>query len=140
MLTNVVDIDHLAHLNSLTDEDPTLILYDFTAAFPSISRDFTLRALEAFGAPKEALQVMRGFYQNNHLHTKLHGKSYPGFTGTRGIRQGCPLSPSIFAIASDSLLRVTGRRMKTTHLRTFADDTAALLHSGQSKGGSFTPS
>ena len=61
MLTNVVDIDHLAHPNSLTDEDPTLILYDFTAAFPSISRDFTLRALEAFGAPKEALQVMRAF-------------------------------------------------------------------------------
>ncbi len=87
MLSNVVEIDHLAHLNALTDEDPSLILYDFTAAFPSISRDFTLKALEAFGAPSEAIQVMKGFYHNNHLHIKLHGKTYPGFTATRGIRQ-----------------------------------------------------
>ena len=88
MLSNVVEIDHLAHLNALTYEDPSLILYDFTAAFPSIARNFTLQALSAFGAPKAALQVMKGFYRNNHLHIKLHGNMYPGFTATRGIRQG----------------------------------------------------
>ena len=113
MLSNV-EIDHLAHLKAFTFEDPTLILYDFTAEFPSISRNITPQALKAFGAPKEALQVMKGFYRNNHLHIKLHGNMDPGFTATRGIRQGCPLSPFIFAISSDSLLRVIENKMPQT--------------------------
>ena len=121
-------------MNALTYDDPTFILYDFTAAFPSIARDFTLQALTAFGPPKEATQVMSNFYRNNNLHIKLHGSTYQGFTATRGIRQGCPLSPLIFAISSDSLLRVIQHQMPQTHLRTFADETAALLHSWAGQG------
>ncbi len=68
MLSNVVESDHLAHLNALTYEDPTLILYGFTAAFLSISRDFTLKALKAFGAPLEALEVLRILLQQPPPH------------------------------------------------------------------------
>ena len=131
MLFNVVEIDHLAHIYSLHHNDPTLVLYDFTAAFPSISRSFTLEALRAFGAPDLVLHTMGNFYHNNYLDLKLHGGTHPGFTASRGIRQGCPLSPLIFAIATDSLLRIIEQKMPGTHLRTFADDTAALLTSWQ---------
>ena len=75
------------------------------------------------------LQIMNNFYRHNKLHIKLQGTRYSEFQATRGIRQGCPLSPLIFAIASDSLLRIIERKMPLTHLRTFADDTAALLTS-----------
>ena len=126
MLTNVVEIDHIAHMHALEHEDPTLILYDFTAAFPSLARGFTLKALTAFGAPRGVIQIMNNFYRHNKLQIKLHGTKYGEFEATRGIRQGCPLSPLIFAIASDSLLRIIQHTMPHIHLRTFADDTALL--------------
>ena len=51
MLANVVEIDHHARMFALEHDDPALILYDFTVAFPSIARQCTLDALMAFGAP-----------------------------------------------------------------------------------------
>ena len=41
MLKNVIDIDHSARLLSRTEDDPTLILFDFTTTFPSINRKYT---------------------------------------------------------------------------------------------------
>ncbi len=63
MLTSVVDIVHHIHEYSLTHEDPTLVLYDITAAFPSIARDFALDALKAFDAPTQVLTIMKNFYK-----------------------------------------------------------------------------
>ncbi|CAK0838271.1 unnamed protein product [Prorocentrum cordatum] len=59
------------------------------------------------------------------LHGQLHGE-VPLETG---IRQGCPLSPLFFALASDSLLRILGYRSPTSTTRAFADDTAMLVRS-----------
>ena len=62
-LSNVVEIDHIAHMMALSEEqDPTLILYDFTAAFPSISREYAVQALAAFGAPALAITTMNNFH------------------------------------------------------------------------------
>ena len=67
MLANITEIDHIAHIMALEEEDPTMVLYDFTAAFPSISRHYTLQALEAFGAPRLAITTMNNYYNNKTL-------------------------------------------------------------------------
>jgi hypothetical protein len=72
---------------------------------------------------------MNNFYNNNTLQIRLHGHTHSQFEATRGIRQGCPLSPLIFAIATDSLLRIINKKLPQAHMRTFADDTATVIPS-----------
>jgi hypothetical protein len=91
MLAGVIEIDHLSHMFALQRNDPALMLYDFTAACPSIARQLILDALTAFGAPQQVITVMSNFYQRSHLHIKVNGATYGKFEATRGIRQGCPL-------------------------------------------------
>ncbi len=75
------------------------------------------------------MTIAKNFYRYSLLQINLNGATLGSFSATRGIRQGCPLSPLIFAIASDSLLRILQTKMPTAHLRTLADDTAAITPS-----------
>eukprot|EP00959_Pyramimonas_sp_CCMP1952_P052796 1103922-Pyramimonas_sp.AAC.1 len=46
------------------------------------------------------------------------------------MRQGCPLSPLIFSIVSDVLIRRVRRLVPAAVLRAYADDVAVVLGHG----------
>ena len=57
----------------------------------------------------------------------LKGSQHTGFAITRGIRQGCPLSPLLFAVVADALLRALEHACPGDLVRAFADDTAMVV-------------
>jgi hypothetical protein len=128
MLSNVLTVDHEAMKISLEQDTGAIVLFDFKAAFPSLERAFMLRTLRWLGMPERQLNLVTTMYNRTKVKIRAAGMEGEAFEMTRGIRQGCPLSPLIFAVVVDILLRrisiILGNKGLT---RAFADDTAAVL-------------
>jgi hypothetical protein len=67
MLSNVVDVDCEAMTVSLTCARGSLILFDFAAAFPSMSHDYMFGVLEWIGVPPEAMSFIRSLYHQKNV-------------------------------------------------------------------------
>ena len=131
MLRNIVDIDFDAMKVSLRHREGVLILFGFAAAFPSISHVFMHRVLSHTGLPEHVHRVVQALYYENSCCVCIKGEFFPGFTITGGVRQGCPLSPLLFVVCVDILLRRLDRIFASSTCtaipRAFADDTALVL-------------
>ena len=55
MIQNILDVEHSSQCAGLTCQDAVVILFDFTAAFPSVDRDFLKASLAAAGLPGRLL-------------------------------------------------------------------------------------
>jgi len=122
MLANVIDVDYESMRVSLTHEAGAIILFDFEAAFPSVAHDFIFGTLRHLGLPQEALNLITALYDQNKCLVSAQGNLHPGFPMRSGIRQGCPLSPLLFVVVVDSLLRHLAASLPTAVPRAYADD------------------
>ena len=75
MLANVLDIDFESMKVSLNNPNGAIILFDFEAAFPSISQSFLLDMLQRVGLPEEVLQVVRALYWQCRCVVKVGGST-----------------------------------------------------------------
>ena len=127
MIANIVDIDFEAMRISLNCAEGALVLFDFRAAFPSVSHAYLRASLTHIGLPATVLSLVDALYDQNKCIISLQGCMYDGFEIRAGIRQGCPLSPLIFAVIADLLLRRLAAIIPDDVVRAFADDTAAAI-------------
>ena len=127
MLANVVGLDTEMANMALSKTDPGAVLFDFRAAFPSVEHWLIFAILAMLGIPGWILQFIKILYTNNFCYIAFNGSRYKGFVLSRGVRQGCPLSPLLFAIISDVLLRRLSRLIPEASIFAYADDLAMAL-------------
>jgi hypothetical protein len=113
---------------------PALCFLDIAAAFPSLLHDFLKAVLDKFLGQHPLNHMITTLYTDNTCDLVIRGSVLPGFRVLCGVRQGCPLSGSLFALAfhpiivnlSDSLYRAS---MNTGHdIFGYADDIALVLY------------
>ena len=127
MSSNIIDIETEAMRVSLRTEYGAIILFDLEAAFPSVSHTYMFRILEYLQLPSHVLNFVKALYDENRCQLVLAGQRFEGFNMESGIRQGCPLSPMLFAVVVDILLRRLARILPSAIPRAFADDTAIVV-------------
>ena len=128
MLANVIDIDEASMTVSLKEKYGGLVLFDFKAAFPSLSHDYLFSCLEHLGVPAFALNAIKLLYSQVRCVIKVKGTDHGEVDMKTGVRQGCPLSPLLFAVTVDLLLRRLTRLFPGTVFRAFADDIGAVFN------------
>jgi hypothetical protein len=127
IIKNLIDVDTEAMTISLKSDRGAIILFDFKAAFPSISQEYIHRVLQRTGMPEGCQRLVRSLYNDSKCLIACGGGLYPGFELTAGVRQGCPLSPLLYAIAADLMLTTLTRCCAGGTIRAFADDTATVV-------------
>ena len=71
---------------------------DFSKAFDSVPRDILLQKLSSHGIDGKIFDIIKTIYTNDQAAVKIDDQYSQPFRTTRGVRQGCVLSPLLFNI------------------------------------------
>ena len=95
---------------------------DLQKAYDTVHHDLLWARLEAIGVSPRMLPAIRSLYSSGALSMRVGGTAGPSLLQQNGVRQGCPLSPTLFGIFFDGL---------HNHLDSVAPQTGVQLGSGK---------
>ena len=135
--------DQIAALRIIVEQSiewnsPLLVNFiDFEKAFDSIDRDTLWKLLRHYGIPPKIVTLIQKMYDGTSCKVLHEGRLTDSFQIKTGVRQGCLLSPFLFILAVDWLMKesTSGSRNGIqwtlwTQLDDldFADDIALVSH------------
>lgn len=88
-----------------------LLSLDQEKAFDRVDHEYLFRTLKAFGCGDGFLSWIKILYTNASCLVKIGGDLSPPIQMQRGIRQGCPLSGQLYALAVEPLLCLFRRKV-----------------------------
>ena len=86
---------------------------DFQKAFDSIDRETIWKLLQHYGIPPIYVNLIKQLYQEATCQIIHNGKLTEAFEMKTGVRQGCLLSPMIFLMVVDWVMKETVKAGKT---------------------------
>jgi hypothetical protein len=78
---------------------------DLKGAYDRVNRTLLWEALQRLGVPGRMLAAIQSLYANSTLAMKIGNKAGIRLPSTTGLKQGCPLSPTLFGLFADGLHR-----------------------------------
>ena len=105
---SIQDNLHLIHevLKGIEDDTETaLISLDQSKAFDRVDHRFLASVLETVGFKPEFRRWISMMYHNPKAVLQVNGRRLEVFEIERSVRQGCPMSPLLYVLALEPLLR-----------------------------------
>ena len=136
--------DHLLTIKSIVKKYVTVgkkkiytCFVDFRKAFDSVWHEGLFQKLENIGLHGKILQFVKAIYKSTKCAVKYDDKLTQFFHVTKGVRQGCPLSPLLFNLYVNDLIKQIDISSKSSislnevNINTlmYADDLVVLAHS-----------
>ena len=133
---NIRTIIDLIEFADTRDIPGSIVLLDFEKAFDSVEHEFLFEVLNRFNLGNNFVQWVRTFYNCRRSYVINNGFLSRPINMSRGIFQGCPISPflflfalEVFAIAVRDNDRIKGIKVgnKEKKISLLADDTTCFL-------------
>ena len=99
---------------------------DIRAAFDTLPHDAILGVLERSGIDTHSLRLLDSLLRGNTASIRTAGTVTAAVAMERGVRQGCPLSPLLFNIGAELLLRAASS-LADTHGVGVGDSRSSVL-------------
>ncbi|EFP02086.1 hypothetical protein CRE_17642, partial [Caenorhabditis remanei] len=108
---------------------------DLTNAFGSVPHELIRRSLAAFGYPESVINIISDMYNGSSMRVKTAEQKTQNIMIEAGVKQGDPISPTLFNICLEGIIRrhqtrKTGYNCVGNDVRclAFADDLAILTN------------
>eukprot|EP00253_Pinus_taeda_P023946 PITA_23946 len=102
---NVIQVQEIIHSSKQRKEKGMLVKLDMATAFDRVDRSFICKVLMAFGFSQQFINLINACIGNPWIAPLVNGRPTNFFQMQRGIRQGCPLSLSLYILMVESLSR-----------------------------------
>ena len=86
-----------------------LSFIDYEQVFDAVDRRASAKVLSLYGVPKKHIKVISAMNENNTSAVKVGNEVSSWFCTKSGIKHGCVLSPFVWIIFMDFVLRSTGK-------------------------------
>ncbi|KAL3681174.1 hypothetical protein R1sor_024130 [Riccia sorocarpa] len=103
-------------LAEVTKQKALFCKLDFAKAFDRVSHTYLWETLGRMGFSEEFLQLTRGLVSSGSSKVQVNGLFTTGIALQRGVRQGCPISPLLFALSTQPLMRLLREEEKAGRL------------------------
>jgi hypothetical protein len=123
-------INIVQYINKLKDKNHMIISLDVEKVFDKIQHLFMIKVLERSGIQGPYLTMIKAIYSKPVVNIKVNGEKLEAMPLKSGTRQGCPLSPYLFNIVLEVLVRAIRQQKeikriqirKEVKISLFADD------------------
>lgn len=105
ILDNVIQVQEALHSSHSRKEQGMLIELDMCNAFDRVNRSFLYRVLSSFRFNQDFINLIKACIKKIWIAPMVNGRLAHFFLATKGLRQGCSLSPFLYILFADSLSR-----------------------------------
>ncbi|KAL3683766.1 hypothetical protein R1sor_001788 [Riccia sorocarpa] len=129
-----------------SSQDVLFVKLDFVKAYDRVDHQFLWRTLEVMGFDDQFVSLVKGFSVGGTARVHTNGSFSKVIQVRRGVRQGCPLAPLLYAICTQPFMAQIRRAEEEGKLRglfiepgkvlthqLFADDTGVCIQAQESE-------
>jgi ribonuclease HI/exonuclease III len=151
ILDNIILVQEAIHTSSKKSEKGMVVKLDLASAFDRVRHDFLLTVMGKFGFTQKFIGWIKACIAAPWIAPLINGRPTKFFQASRGLRQGCPMSPMLYVIQAAVLsyqfqscllnrslpgIRITSSTKELSHAQ-FADDTLLLGAASTKTASSF---